>query len=310
MRKSVFSFSSLITYHAKLMKTIVHLSDLHFGRIDEATIEPVVSTVEGLKPDLVAVSGDLTQRAKEEQFVSARAFLDRLPRPQVIVPGNHDVPFYRVWERFLAPLDKYRRFITEELEPFYSDDEIAVMGINTARSLTFKNGRVNERQVSKIREHMCAYPDDVTKIVVTHHPFDLPEGHDERELVGRAALAMEALARCGADLLLAGHLHVSHTGHTAERYKTEGYSALVVQAGTATSTRHRGEANSFNVVRVKHPYVNVERLAWQPAAARFSTASSETFSHTPTGWKRLPDEAAAGISFDERSGPLQPDAPL
>ena len=291
------------------MRTIAHLSDLHFGRIDEATIEPVVRTVEGLRPDLVAVSGDLTQRAKEEQFRAARAFLDRLPRPQVIVPGNHDVPFYRVWERFLAPLDKYRRFITEDLEPFYADEEIAVLGVNTARSLTLKNGRVNERQVEKIRDHLCALSDEVTKIIVTHHPFDLPEGHDESDLVGRAALAMEALARCGADLLLAGHLHVGHTGHTAERYKIEGHSALVVQAGTATSTRHRGETNSFNVVRVKHPYVNVERLVWQPAAAAFRPSSGETFQHSPAGWGRLTDEAAAGISFDEQSGPLQPDVP-
>ena len=288
------------------MKTIAHLSDLHFGRIDEATLEPVVRALEEARPDLVAVSGDLTQRAREEQFRAARAFLDALPRPQIIVPGNHDVPLYRVWERFLAPLDKYRRFITEDLEPYYADDEIAVVGINTARSLTFKNGRVNTRQVERIREHLCALDDSVTKIVVTHHPFDVPAGHDADDLVGRAALAMEALARCGADLLLAGHLHVGRTGHTAERYKIAGHSALVVQAGTATSTRHRGEANSFNVVRVQHPYVQVERLAWQPDAVRFAPASSETFQHTPDGWARLTDEAAAGISFDQHAGPLQP----
>lgn len=290
------------------MRTIVHLSDLHFGRIDEATLGPVVSAAEAAGPDLVAVSGDLTQRAREEQFRAARAFLDALPRPQIIVPGNHDVPLYRVWERFLAPLDKYRRLITEDLEPYYADDEIAVVGINTARSLTFKNGRVSERQVERIRRHLCALADDVTKVVVTHHPFDVPAGHAAGDLVGRAALAMQALARCGADVLLAGHLHVGHTGHTAERYKIAGHSALVVQAGTATSTRHRGEANSFNVVRVKHPYVQVERLAWRPDDGRFAPSSSETFQHTDAGWSRLTDEAAAGISFDKHAGPLQPAA--
>jgi 3',5'-cyclic AMP phosphodiesterase CpdA len=279
------------------MRTIAHLSDLHFGRIDPALVEPVVRTVTEMKPDLVAVSGDLTQRAREEQFRAAREFLNRLPRPQIIVPGNHDVPLYRIWERFLAPLDKYRRYITEDLDPLYADEEIAVVGINTARSLTFKNGRVNYRQVEKIRSHLCGFAEEVTKIVVTHHPFDVPEGHDVDDLVGRAAMAMEALARCGADLLLAGHLHVGHTGHTAERYKIEGHSALVVQAGTATSTRHRGEANSFNVVRVQHPHVQVERLVWQRERGEFAPASSETFTHTPDGWRRIPDETAADVIF-------------
>lgn len=281
------------------MRTIAHLSDLHFGRIDGATIEPVVRTLAELKPDLVAVSGDLTQRAKESQFRAAREFLDRLPRPQIIVPGNHDVPLYRVWERFLAPLDKYKRFITEDLDPLYADEEIAVVGINTARSFTFKNGRVNERQIEKIRSHLCGFKDGMTKIVVTHHPFDVPEGHDVDDLVGRAALAMEALANCGADLLLAGHLHVGRTGRTAERYKIAGHSALVVQAGTATSTRHRGEANSFNIIRVRHPHVQVERLVWRQELEEFSPASSETFLHAEEGWKRMTDEAAAGIIFSD-----------
>ncbi len=289
-----------------IMRKIVHLSDLHFGRTDERVVEAVVEAVNKMRPDLVAVSGDLTQRARAAQFERARAFLDALPRPQVVVPGNHDVPLYRIWERFLGPLSKYRRIISSDLEPFYADDEIAVLGLNTARALTFKNGRVNERQVARIREHLCTYREEVTKFVVTHHPFDLPAGHDDGDLVGRAAQAMAELARCGADALLAGHLHVSHTGATAERYKVKGHSALVIQAGTATSTRHRGETNSFNVVRVNHPHVNVERLSWQPERGAFVPSSSETFQHTPDGWARLPDEAAAGVVFAEGSAGLQP----
>jgi 3',5'-cyclic AMP phosphodiesterase CpdA len=279
------------------MRTIVHLSDLHFGRIDQAIIEPLSATVAEIKPDVVVVSGDLTQRARTEQFQEAREFLDELPHPQIIVPGNHDVPLYNVFQRFLEPLDKYRRYITDDLEPFYADDEIAVLGINTARSLTIKDGRVNEGQVARIRERLCPYADEVTKFIVTHHPFDIPEGHErEADLVGRAQMAMEALANCGADVLLSGHLHVSHTGHTAKRYKISGYSALVVQAGTATSTRVRGEVNSFNVVRVAHPYIEIKRLAWQPDRAAFSTASIENFVHTPEGWARLADGAASGIN--------------
>jgi 3',5'-cyclic AMP phosphodiesterase CpdA len=269
------------------MRTICHLSDLHFGRVDERLLDPLVQAVEKFKPDLVAVSGDLTQRARSHQFKEARSFLDRLPRPQIVVPGNHDVPLHNIFSRFLQPLDKYREFITGDLQPFYADEEIAVVGINTARSLTVKGGRVNHRQISRVREKLCAYPAEVVKVVVTHHPFDLPEGFGSRELVGRAHVAMNTLAECGADLFLAGHLHISHTGHTATRYKILGHSALVVQAGTATSTRGRGEANSFNVITLDHPKISVERMVWQPENKVFARSVVERFRHTFNGWQKF-----------------------
>jgi 3',5'-cyclic AMP phosphodiesterase CpdA len=288
------------------MKTLVHLSDLHFGRIDETLLEPVIATVTEVKPDVLVVSGDLTQRARSHQFKEAREFLDKLPSPQIVVPGNHDVPLHNVFARFLQPLDKYKEFITDDLEPFYADEEVAILGINTARSLTIKDGRINEGQIESIRSRLCPYPDDVVKIIVTHHPFDLPEGHDEDELVDRAQLAMEAIAKCGADVLLAGHLHISHTGHSSARYKIAGHSALVVSAGTATSTRGRGETNSFNVLRVKHPFINVERLSWQPERSAFLPSSTEHFRHTADGWTRVPDEMAADIIYkDDNASPTQ-----
>lgn len=271
------------------MRSIVHLSDIHFGRIHLPVVEPLIAAVNRLNPDLVAVSGDLTQRARSHQFIEARAFLDRLPKPQIVVPGNHDVPLYNPLARFINPLRKYQRYITSDLRPLHHDDEIAVLGVNTARSLTIKGGRINEEQVAWMREKLCAWDDTIVKVVVTHHPFDLPEGHDERDLVGRARMAMELLARCGADLFLAGHLHVSHTAHTAVRYKIEGYSALVVQAGTATSSRGRGEANSFNLIRLEHPLITVERFEWRPEQGEFQSAKTEQFRHTEDGWARLPE---------------------
>src|SRR6266550_4663453 len=193
------------------MRTLVHLSDLHFGRVDEQLIAPLISAVTTINPDLVAVSGDLTQRARSQQFKEARAFLDALPQPQIVVPGNHDVPLHNLFARFLKGLEKYRLYITDDLEPFYADEEVAVAGVNTARSLTLKSGRVNRMQVLRVKERFCSYDQSVVKIVVTHHPFDLPEGYHERNLVGRARMAMSGLAECGADLFLAGHLHISHT---------------------------------------------------------------------------------------------------
>jgi len=269
------------------MRSIVHLSDIHFGRVNQQVISPLIDAITRINPDLVAVSGDLTQRARAHQFKEAHVFLDRLPKPQIVVPGNHDVPLHNVAARFFQPLRKYRRYITDDLRPFYHDGEIAVLGVNTARSLTIKEGRINEDQVAWMSERLCAFDPEVVKIVVSHHPFDLPEGHDERKLVGRARMAMEALASCGADLFLAGHLHVSHTSHSATRYRIKGHSALVVQAGTAASTRGRGQENSFNVLRIDRPHIAVERFEWQPERTEFGLVMTERFRHTPDGWVRI-----------------------
>lgn len=268
------------------MRTLVHLSDLHFGRVDFALIEPLISLIAQIKPDVVVVSGDLTQRARAAQFQEARRFLDSLPAPRIVVPGNHDVPLYNVFSRFLRPLDKYRRYITNDLAPFHADEEIAVLGINTARSSTFKDGRINAVQAGQAHDKLADLDANVVKVIVTHHPFDLPAGVDEDALVGRAPLAMAVFADCGADLLLAGHLHLTHTGTTA-RYAISGYAALVVQAGTATSTRGRGEANSFNVIRIDRPRISVERFVWDSIQRVFVLSNTESFRREPEGWSRM-----------------------
>ena len=268
------------------MRTIVHLSDLHFGRVNPGLVDPLIKTVREVEPDLVAVSGDLTQRARSYQFRQARSFLDALPKPQIVVPGNHDIPLHNVFARFLERLTKYKRYITDDLQPTYEDTEMVIIGVNTARSSVWKGGRINESQVGRLRDKFCSLGSRVVKVVVTHHPFDLPEGHDERHLVGRAKMAMTGLAECGADLFLAGHLHVSHTGHT-KRYNIRGHSALVVQAGTATSSRERGEVNSFNLLRIAFPTITVEKLAWNPSTTSFGISTVEQFKHTDEGWIRL-----------------------
>lgn len=276
------------------MRTIIHISDLHFGRIDPAILDPLILTIEALEPDLVAVSGDLTQRARTQEFLEARDFLQQLPGPQVIVPGNHDIPLYNLFGRFIRPLDRYRRYITEEPFPYFQDQEMAVLGINTARSLTTKYGRINYSQIDRIHQHFASLEDTITKIVVTHHPFDLPEGARRRDLVRRAELAMLALAQNKVDLLLAGHMHRSMTGQTAERYAIEGFSAIYVQAGTATSVRGRGEPNSLNLLRIDFPRITIERLAWNSEQAYFSTHSIQHYICTERGWQPEPGSSQTG----------------
>jgi len=266
------------------MRTIVHLSDLHFGRLDQRIIEPLLERITSIEPNLIAVSGDLTQRARRRQFQQASDFLARLPFPKLIVPGNHDVPLFNVAARLVDPFGGYRRWIDADLEPAYIDDEVAVIGLNSARALvTGGRGRLNRRQIEAAVERLRPLPAAPIKVIVTHHPFDLPEGFPSGNLVGRASVAMQRFAAAGADLFLAGHLHVSHVGHTADRYNIAGHSALVVQAGTL-STRGRGELNTFNVLRMGRPEMSVERYSWQTGSRVFDQSFAGTFRHTAEGW--------------------------
>jgi 3',5'-cyclic AMP phosphodiesterase CpdA len=267
------------------MRTLVHLSDLHFGRTDPAILAPLVKFIGEMNPDLVAISGDLTQRARTAEFLAAKEFLAAIPFPQIVVPGNHDVPLHNLFSRFARKLDRYTRFITADLQPVFADSEMVVVGVNTARAFTWKDGRINAGQLQRLRATLQAIPSDRTKIVVTHHPFDLPAGAAGR-VVGRSHLAMKTLAECGVDLLLAGHFHIADTTQTAKRYKMSGYSAIIVSSGTSTSTRGRGQPNSFNVIRIEQPGIAIERRVWRRDSGAFDVLSLERFHRFEGGWIR------------------------
>lgn len=265
------------------MRTLVHLSDLHFGRIDPAVLEPLRMAVVDARPDLIAISGDFTQRAQRSQFASARAFLDAFQTPKLVVPGNHDVPLWNVARRLLTPFTRYQAYISPILEPEYVDEEMIVVGVNTARSFAHGEGRINTRQVARIVARLASAAPSLIRIVVTHHPFDLPPGVSESRLLGRARMAMAQLAKADADLFLSGHLHLSHASHSAERYKIEGHSALIVQAGTV-SERGRGESPSFNLLRVHRPDIELVRYVWDPRAIAFLPTAGGRYRHTDAGW--------------------------
>jgi 3',5'-cyclic AMP phosphodiesterase CpdA len=267
------------------MRTLIHLSDLHFGRVDPAILTPLVRIIGEMRPDLVAVSGDLTQRARPAEFLAAREFLASIPFPQIVVPGNHDVPLHNIISRFARSLDRYTRYITRDPQPSYADPELVVAGVNTARAWTWKDGRINRSQLEKLRAQLQAAPARATKIVVTHHPFDLPAGAAGR-VVGRSRLAMKTLAECGVDLLLAGHFHIADTTQTAKRYKMSSYSAIIVSSGTSTSTRGRGQPNSFNVIRIERPDIAIERRVWRRDSGGFDVLSVERFHRSEGGWIR------------------------
>ena len=164
------------------------------------------------------------------------------------MPGNHDVPLYDVLRRFLSPLTRYRRYIDESLCPHIELPGVAVLGINTARSLTFKDGRISEEQVAFIRETFARADPRAVKVLVTHHPlFAIPVGEGIERAIGRQELALDAIEHAGVDLLLAGHAHHASVHHASDLVTRAG-GALVIQAGTATSTRVREQEQSFNVI--------------------------------------------------------------
>ena len=274
-----------------MARTVVHLSDLHFGRVDPAILPALLRAVVVAAPDLVVVSGDITQRARVVEFKAAAHFLETLPAPLLAVPGNHDVPLYNVLLRWLSPLDRYRRFITRDLAPFYEDAEIAALGVNTTRALTFKDGRINRRQMEAAMRRFAHCRNDVTRIVVTHHTFDTPDpvpgAIAAHKVVGRADMAMAGFLLADVDMILSGHLHMSGVGATTKRYPLPGRAALLIRAGTATSTRRRGEVNAFNVIRVARPEVAIDCMVWQPDEGRFVAASTERFRRTEVGWSRM-----------------------
>lgn len=249
------------------MKRIAHVSDLHFGREDPLLVEALLGELERLRPTVVAVSGDLTQRAREEEFVAARAFLDRLGAPAVVVPGNHDVPLWNVARRFLRPLGRYRTFIGPEVDPFWADGALAVAGLNTARALTVSGGDVSDAQLRVLCERLGPLPPSTFRAVVAHHPFlpDDPATRAEARRMaarGPARRIVAALAACQVDLVLSGHLHRGHVMPLSPADDGTGRTFVVALAGTAVSTRVRGEPNAFNVIDVDGDTLSAAARVW------------------------------------------------
>lgn len=274
------------------MRRIVHLSDLHFGRISHSLVRPLVEAVNGLNPDLVVISGDYTQRARHWQFEQASAFLERLVPPTLSVPGNHDTPLDNLFVRFLAPWQRYRRYISSDLEPVYYDEEIAVVGINTVNRFAWQQGHLSRRALARVSK-LFASEKKRTCIAVMHHPLERPPDSDKTLMRG-AARALHALADSGADIVLSGHIHTAHVAPFTTRP-----GVLFVQAGTGLSDRLRGVGNSFNVLDVSEMGARLSNISASDTG-EFRMTVQKPFSRTADGWRAA---VASSLPAEEPAHP-------
>ena len=243
------------------MRVIAHISDLHFGRDDPQVTEMLIADLRAQRPDLVAVSGDLTQRARPREFAAAREFLDRLAVPTVAVPGNHDVPLYDLARRAFRPLARFRRAIAPP-HPLYSDRELAVLGVSTAQAGVFTGGRIARRDLAAIRRSFAPLPEATLRALVMHHPLMAPPDAPGQSILSHAEHALAAIAEAGIALLLTGHYHRSFSAPLATCRIWPRSTILVSQAGTATSTRRRDEANSYNLLAIDGQRISCTRRAF------------------------------------------------
>jgi 3',5'-cyclic AMP phosphodiesterase CpdA len=266
------------------MRRIAHISDLHFGRHDPGVAEDLLAALERLAPDLVAVSGDLTQRARRAEFAAARNFLARIRPPVLAIPGNHDVPLYNLLDRWLRPHARFEAFIGPDCCPRYVDAEIAVVGLNTAsRRLDRGGGRATPAHIEAIRVGFGGLPDQRFRVLVTHHPLLDPTDGSEIAATRDARPVLDAIADAGVDLLLAGHHHRPFSAEGAIEYLDLKRSLLIVQAGTAISTRLRGGTNSFNLVAIDGARVDCTPYLWEEDG--FRADATVRFEYAAGRWK-------------------------
>ncbi|MEZ6138158.1 MAG: metallophosphoesterase family protein [Pirellulaceae bacterium] len=238
---------------------ILHISDLHFGEpfVPEVA-EALIDTIQKLQFDAVVVSGDLTQRARREQFIAARNFLERLPDlPRLVIPGNHDVPLYNIARRLSDPHRTYRECISHELNPVIYMPQATLVGLDsTAPRSAISNGCIHAWQLEHCARAFENTPPNAARIVVAHHHFAPAPDYLHDSTMPKSKRAIMRFVELDVDVIMGGHLHRSFIGNSLDFYPGahRDRGIVIAQCGTTTSRRGRGreqQKNTFNVVRIE-----------------------------------------------------------
>ena len=259
---------------------LAHLSDVHFGKISHpGIVEALIEEVNAAEMDLVVVSGDLTQRATDDQYRDAKAMLDAFQAPIIVVPGNHDVRqfWHNPIERVITPTIRFERTITDDLTPTFSMDGLSVFGMNTAHGLTVKGGLVRKSSLDAMQTYFSTQPEDDLRVLVVHHHLIKNHALGRTDIAIGAAKAIDAAVASGVELILCGHYHISNV--TA--YPTEkGREIVIASAGTATSSRGRGEhraINMYNWIAVEPGSFSIEERKFGGDIFRFLSERATSF---------------------------------
>lgn len=233
------------------MSVLLQISDPHFGTEQPAVLAALLRLAREHTPDLVVMSGDITQRARRAQFAAAAAFVAQLAAPATLVlPGNHDIPLFNLAARLFAPYANYRRAFGRLLEPRFESSELLVLGVNTTRPSRHKHGVISAAQIEHVAQQLSGAGAAQLRVVVAHHPVLVTRPEDRINLLRGHAAAVQAWAAAGADLVLGGHIHLPYVRQLHKRFADLQRPLWAVQAGTAVSTRVRGDVpNSVNLIR-------------------------------------------------------------
>ncbi len=228
------------------MSVVLHLSDPHFGTEQAPVLEALVGLARQQQPDLVVMSGDITQRARSAQFDAARRLIDQIAAPSVVIPGNHDIPLFNLGARLFRPYAGFHAAFGDALEPVHRSGQLLVIGVNTTRWYRHKNGEVSFDQIERVSATLARASPAQLRIVVVHQPAAVLREKDAHDLLRGHDQALRRWAEAGADLVLGGHIHLPYVVAVPDVTR----ALWVVQAGTAVSSRVRaGTQNSVNVVR-------------------------------------------------------------
>jgi 3',5'-cyclic AMP phosphodiesterase CpdA len=259
---------------------LIHVSDVHFGKIAHpAIVESLLAEIAEIRPTLVAISGDLTQRARTREFKPAVEMIEAIKQPVLVVPGNHDVyPWWKPVGRMINPLARFKRHISSDLCPTYEEDGLSVLGINTAHGRTIKGGKITETVHKRVRDHFSTVDDGVFKVMVLHHHLTKIQALGSHDVARNAKRTLAEAGRQKVDLILCGHLHISHIEPI--EIAPAGHKIVIASAGTATSNRGREsnrDTNFYNLIEISDEEFKIEERKFDLESHQFVVENGGTF---------------------------------